>query len=129
MNGMTPHLAVYDMPTAVAFYRDVLGFTIVQPTDAGDDFPWGLLKCGAAEVMLNTAFDRGERPAQPDPTRHAAHEDVILYIACPDVDAAYAELRAKGVEVAPPEVAWYGMKQLYVKDPDGYLLCFQYPAR
>jgi glyoxylase I family protein len=30
--------------------------------------------------------------------------------------------------VKPPKVAPYGMKQLYVKDPDGYVLCFQWPA-
>ena len=28
----------------------------------------------------------------------------------------------------PPKVAWYGMKQLYLTDPDGYGLCFQWKA-
>jgi hypothetical protein len=31
--------------------------------------------------------------------------------------------------VQPPKVAWYGMKQLYLRDPDGYLICFQWPER
>jgi uncharacterized glyoxalase superfamily protein PhnB len=44
------------------------------------------------------------------------------------VDGAYQHLRAHGVEVEEPKVAPYGMKQLYVKDPDGYNLCFQWPA-
>jgi glyoxylase I family protein len=30
--------------------------------------------------------------------------------------------------VNEPKVAPYGMKQLYVRDPDGYGLCFQWPA-
>ena len=29
-------------------------------------------------------------------------------------------------EVKEPKVAPYGMKQLYLTDPDGYLLCFQW---
>ena len=33
-----------------------------------------------------------------------------------------------GVNVKEPRVAPYGMKQLYVTDPDGYVLCFQWPA-
>ena len=33
-----------------------------------------------------------------------------------------------GIDVTPPRVAPYGMKQLYVSDPDGYLLCFQWQA-
>jgi hypothetical protein len=33
---------------------------------------------------------------------------------------------AKGVKCDPPEVAPYGMKQLYFHDPDGYGICFQW---
>jgi len=45
-----------------------------------------------------------------------------------DPDAAYEHLLAKGIETQPPKVAPYGMKQLYVEDPDGYVICFQSPA-
>jgi catechol 2,3-dioxygenase-like lactoylglutathione lyase family enzyme len=44
------------------------------------------------------------------------------------VDSAYRHLRAKGIAVKEPTVAAYGMKQLYVLDPDGYNLCFQWEA-
>jgi len=128
MQNITAHLAVFDMPTALAFYRDVLGFAVIRRSGSGDHVGWCQLRCDAADVMLNTAFDRGERPPQRDATRQGAHEDTTLYIGCPDVDGAYAELRSKGVDTQPPEVSWYGMKQLYVKDPDGYQLCFQSPA-
>ena len=128
MTGLTPHIEVFDMPTAVAFYRDVLGFTVANQTQSGDDFAWGLLRCGGAEIMLNTVYERDARPPQPDPSRVAAHRDTTLYIGCPDVDAAYDELRAKGIDVAAPTVSWYGLKQLYLQDPDGYTLCFQHTA-
>ena len=126
--GVAPLLSVFDMPTAVAFYRDVLGFTVASQSGLGDDFGWGLLRLDQAELMLNTAYDREDRPATPDPLRRAAHEDTVLYFGCPDVDAVYAHLVAKSVDVEPPKVAWYGMKQLYIKDPDGYMLCFQFPT-
>jgi uncharacterized glyoxalase superfamily protein PhnB len=45
-----------------------------------------------------------------------------------NVDAAYRHLKSHGIDVKPPKVAPYGMKQLYVSDPDGYLLCFQWQA-
>jgi glyoxylase I family protein len=45
------------------------------------------------------------------------------------VDGAYAQLLAKGVSTdQPPKVAHYGMKQLYLRDPDGFGLCFQCKA-
>lgn len=33
-----------------------------------------------------------------------------------------------GFEVEEPVVREYGMKQLWLTDPDGFRLCFQWPA-
>ena len=77
--------------------------------------------------MLNTAYDDGERPDKPDSARLAAHRDTCVYFGCPDVDAAYEHVQAKAIESEGPSVASYWMKQLYVRDPDGYNLCFQSP--
>lgn len=57
------------------------------------------------------------------------HRGICLYFACPDVDGAFAEFVAKGVVIdQPPKVAPYGMKQMYLHDPDGFGLCFQWKA-
>ena len=45
------------------------------------------------------------------------------------LDAAYAYLRERNVVANAPAIADYGMKQLYLKDPDGYEICFQHPVR
>ena len=120
-----PLIQVFDMPTSLHFYRDLLGFSIVQSSRPGDDFDWGWLRLGGADLMLNTAYEREFRPPQPDKDRFAGHADTGLFFDCPDVDAAYDELRGKGVQMKPPKTAPYGMRQLYVTDPDGYVLCFQ----
>lgn len=129
VRGVCVLLQVFDMPASVRFYRDVLGFEVVQtsPRD-GDQFDWGFLRLGEAQLMLNTAYEQEYRPAQPDSVHVAAHGDTCLYFRCPDVDAAYRHLRAHGIDVEEPKVAPYGMKQLYLHDPDGYSLCFQWPA-
>ena len=131
LRGVTTLLQVYDMPTSVKFYRDMLGFEVVttSPVLGPDRFHWVLLRLGGAEVMLNTAYESDdERPVPADRARVAAHGDTILYFGCPDVDGAYEDLRDKGMTVQPPTVAWYGMKQMSLKDPDGYGLCFQWKA-
>jgi len=128
--GMTPLLQVFDMPTSIAFYRDVLGFEVVSTsTPRGEHFDWALLRLNGAELMLNTAYEQDSRPPEPDPARIAAHDDAAIFFACPDVDAAYAHLRSHGVKVKEPKVAPYGMKQMYLHDLDGYSLCFQWPTR
>ncbi|MGA7885936.1 MAG: VOC family protein [Acidobacteriaceae bacterium] len=131
VRGVCPLLQVYDMPTAVRFYRDKLGFDVVNtsPLMAPEKFHWCLLRLGSAEIMLNTAYEFDhERPVPADRARVAAHDDTCLYFGCPDVDGMYEELREKGVAVKPPKVAPYGMKQLGVRDPDGFNLCFQWQA-
>lgn len=129
--GVCPLLQVFDMPTALRFYRDVLGFKVIghAPPAARDDlFGWVLLAFKGTEIMLNTAYDDDRRPPQPDPARIAAHGDTCLYFGCEDVDGAYQYLRTRGVNVREPQVAPYGMKQMYVTDPDGFGLCFQWPV-
>ena len=132
LRGATTLLQVYDMPTSVRFYRDLLGFTIVNtspPLGGEDRFHWVWLRRGDVDVMLNSAYESAdERPPSPDPIRVSAHNDTCLYFARPDVDAAYEELRSKGVAVKEPKVAKYGMKQMYLHDPDSYCLCFQWSA-
>jgi glyoxylase I family protein len=128
IRGLCPLLQVFDMPTSLRFYRDVLGFAEVEKSGQGDDVHWAWLRSGQAELMLNTAYDEGERPPDPDAERVAAHADTIVFMGCEDLDGAYAYLLAEGVSAQPPKVAPYGMKQLYATDPDGYGLCFQWPA-
>lgn len=129
VRGICVLLQVFDMPMSVHFYRDVLGFEVVETSEReGDQFDWGFLRLNDATVMLNTAYEQDNRPAMPDARRIAAHRDTCLYFACPDVDAVYRHLRSHGIDVKEPKVAPYGMTQLYVCDPDGYELCFQWPA-
>src|ERR1700733_5927568 len=106
--GVAPLLQVFDMPAAVHFYRDVLGFEIVnqsRPTIQGDDrFGWALLRFAGCELMLNTAYEEDQRPPQPDPARVAAHGDTCLYFGCEDLDGAYQHLCERGIAVQPPKV-------------------------
>ena len=128
VRGLSPLLEVFDMPTSLAFYRDKLGFEVTGDSGQGDESGWVMLQLGGATIMLNTAYDDGERPDKPDASRVASHHDTCIYFSCPDVDGAYAHLKASGVECRPPSIAPYGMKQLYVIDPDNYNLCFQWRA-
>lgn len=129
IRGVAPLLSVFYMPPAIAFYRDLLGFTVMGKSPALSDNPdhvnWSMLEQNGTTLMLNTAYDPEDQPEARDERRWAAHNDTCLFFDCPDVDATYEELSRKGLKIDPPKVAPYGMKQLYLKDPDGYCLCFQ----
>ena len=68
-----------------------------------------------------------ERPPSPDPKRIASHAAAItLYFWCDDADEFYAHLCEKGWDAQEPSTSYYGMRQVYTKDPDSYPLCFQH---
>jgi len=98
IHGLVPLLQVFDMPTAIRFYRDVLGFTIVNTSEPGDDCHWAWLKLNGAEVMVKTAYEKEHRPSSPDPARVASHGDTCLFFGCKDLEAAYQHLRARRLE-------------------------------
>ena len=131
IQGMTLLLQVFDMPASIKFYCDVLGFEIVQ-SDVNTIAPnhnWVWLRLNDVDLMLNTAYEYDKRPPTPDSRRVALHHDTTLFFGAPDVDTVYNHLRAKGIDVNEPKIAPYGMKQLFLRDPDGFCLCFQWKAK
>lgn len=128
IRGLCPLIQVFDMPTSLRFYRDLLGFAIKAQAPPGDHCDWAWLARDGAELMLNTMFESDSRPPTADPARAQAHADTTLFIGTPDVDAMYVHLRARGLNVSPPVIRDYGMKQLSLTDPDGYGICFQWAA-
>ena len=131
IKGLAPLFQVFDMPTSLHFYRDILGFEFVTgaPDSNDDHYDWVLLKFNEVEFMLNTAYESQERPSSPDPARIAAHEDVSIYFGCPNVDEIYEILKTKGLNIAPPIITHYQYKTLAFHDPDGYNLVFHWPEK
>lgn len=118
------------MPVSLHFYRDVLGFEIdssTPPMDGPDDVDWALLKYNSIELMLNTAYEKDNRPPVPDATRMAAHADTCIYFGCPDIDKMYEHLKSKGLNTSKPTITPYQFRRLELTDPDGYALCFHWP--
>jgi glyoxylase I family protein len=131
MQGLCPLIQVYDMPTSLRFYRDVLGFEVFSssPPRSPDDCDWVWLKLSSTELMLNTRYEFDSRPPGARLRPSCGSRRHLPLYRLPDVDAAYRHLRDKGLDVNEPKIAPYGMKQLYLKDPDGFSICFQWPAQ
>ncbi len=128
LTHMTPLIQVFNMRRSLAFYRDILGFEVAGDSGGGDSASWVWLRRGEVNLMLNDQYEPGHVPDSPPAERVRWHDDTCLYFGCEDVDEMYEFLRGKGIEASPPKVAPYGMKQLYLSDPDNYGICFQRPA-
>jgi catechol 2,3-dioxygenase-like lactoylglutathione lyase family enzyme len=113
-------LVVSDYTRSLAFYRDVLGATLVR--EISDVLC--LLSLGGGEIMLTI----GGAPTKDKPTMTFASptdpDRVIseLVIRVPDCLAAYEVLRSRGAEFLTPPVDWGYEVRAFFRDPDGHLL-------
>lgn len=118
---LVPLLFVDEIAKSVAFY-DLLGFKMVARWETEDGtLGWCRMQRDGAAVMLQQATEE-DAPAT------GRGQGVGFYFLCDDVDALHTELTSRGILVAAPVVMFYGMKQIFPKDPDGYELCFQSPV-
>jgi len=125
ISGIAPFFIVSNVPVALSFYRDRLGFDIIFQGPSDDDMFLGIVKRGAAMIMLK---DIGVAP-QPNYTRDikkgVARWDAYLHV--PDPDALAAEFSSRNVDFFLALKDSYnddGLRGFEVKDADGYLLFF-----
>ena len=117
-----PLLSVRDINRSLQFYRDQLGFALVGDDGTPDDpMSWCRLERGGSSIMLQQRVEQSDREA-------SWGRGVCFYFICDDVDAMFAELSARGLQLEAPRLAYYGMKQLFVPEPDGYQICFESPT-
>ena len=122
ISGISPFFIVRDLASALAFYRDRLGFEIVFAGPADDPF-FSIVRRGGAMIMLK---DVGVDPLPNCQREPAARWDAYLNV--PDPDALAAEFAARQVEFsAPLKDDEDGLRGFELKDADGYVLFFGCP--
>ncbi len=124
--GIAPFFVVRDVPAALAFYRDRLGFEVTFQGPSDDDIFFGIVQRGRAMIMMKAI---GVEPV-PNHTRDVqqglARWDAYVYV--PDPDALAAELASRGVAFfAPLGDNDDNLRGFEVQDADGYVLYFGRP--
>ena len=108
----------------VRFYRDVLGFVPLEPLDENNRMYVEFQSEGvrfaicARSVMRSTV----DHPSFSEPARGQAFELAFPLDSPEEVDAAYADLVAKGATPiqAPAKMSW-SQRTAFFADPDGYI--------
>ena len=115
-DGYIAVLFVKDLNRARDFYQNVMGLELQY----GDDVS-GAFKIDPDTLLIldHMGADALLSPGDVDhqPARGARS---VLATAVENVDAAYEELRSRGVEfIRPPEDRSWGLRCAHFKDPDG----------
>lgn len=115
-------LVVVDLERSRWFYGTVLGMEEV-PRPATFTFRGAWFRSGNREIHLILAEDTTAPVGVPE-AGAAKRTGLATHIAfeVSDLEAALAALKRHGVPVAGPSPRGDGVMQLYVEDPDGYLI-------
>jgi lactoylglutathione lyase len=128
LTDVVPNLIVADIDRSTAFYRDVLGFSVVTtvPDQAPFVFVW--LQRDGVSVFLNA------QGAAAEDLPHFGAQSIggtaTLYVTIDadgpgdGVDALYGAIAGQCRVVLPLKTQFYGMREFAVADPDGYTLMF-----
>ena len=126
ISGIAPLFIVRNVPAALSFYRDRLGFDITFQGPAPNDIFFGIVQRGGAMIMFK---DVGVDPlpnCTRDIKRGIARWDAYLHV--PDPDALAAEFGSRQVEFfVPLQDTHDGLRGFELEDADGYVLFFGRP--
>lgn len=125
---IVPNLMVTDIERSVACYRDVMGMALMFALGPGRDMrdsPAGAvfasLEWNGGQLMLQSAGSlAAELPMFTADSRPTASGTV--YFRGLDPDEVHGRAAADQIVKAPFQ-QWYGMREVYLLDPDGYVIC------
>jgi catechol 2,3-dioxygenase-like lactoylglutathione lyase family enzyme len=122
LKRLTPNLIVSNVERSVAFYRDVLGFSVAFTVPAASPLVFAAVQSGPVEIFLNAP--------EPAVAEYPAFKDrpiggtLTMFIEVAGIRAVHDSLKNRVKVVMPLETKWYGMTEFAFEDPDGYLITF-----
>ena len=121
MQHAAPYFLVDDVFATAEFYRDVLGFTFDE--FFGDPPSFTIVARDDVRIMF-----RQVRPAKPPvakSNRSVMDETFDAYVYVSNVDHLATELRARKADIVEGPISRvYNMRELLVRDCNGYVLAF-----
>ncbi len=131
INSIVTNLMVTDMGASLDFYHRAIGLEIAftvnadHETDSSggirSDAIFASLHAEGSEMMLQERQNMAE-----DSTVFSADQQpggtLSIYFRSDDVDAVIARLGDRAEVVKPLQTTWYGMKEIWLRDPDGWII-------
>lgn len=115
LRSVAPAFTVNDLEASLAWYRDVLGFTVTDEMKRDGKLVGVSLKAGAVELLLGQDdFAKGR-------DRNKGVGFRLYGVTAQDVDRLAAEIEERGGVLAqqPTDQPW-GTRDFAVEDPDGF---------
>lgn len=119
LRSMAVSLTCTDLDKSIAWYRDVLGFSVGERWEESGELRGIQMKAGSCDLMLGQDdFAKGRDRAKGEGLR-------IWVATAQDIEGIAARVRAKGhaLDYEPQEMPW-GDRAFALTDPDGFKITF-----
>jgi lactoylglutathione lyase len=121
--ALTASLTATDLQRSLAWYRDVLGFTVDQQYEREGTVRAVSLKAGTVRILL------GQDDGAKGWDRKKGEGISLMITTAQDVDELAARIKERGgtLESEPMDMPW-GPRMFRVQDPDGFKLAISSEA-
>jgi catechol 2,3-dioxygenase-like lactoylglutathione lyase family enzyme len=122
LTKLTPNLVVSNVERSLAFYRDVLGFSVDITVPDASPYVFVAVRSGNVEIFLNAL--------EPAAAEYPAFKNrpiggtLTMFIEVSGIARIHDALKSQVKVVMPLEKKFYGMTEFAFEDPDGYLITF-----
>lgn len=132
-NKLTPNFEVKDIRETIEFYQSALSFSLVmavpetqngieQSLTDGKEYVYALVSKDDVEMMFQRTDSFKEDVSLAKDLSMGA--SVSFYMEIDGIDGFYQQIKDKGLNPTELKTAWYGMREFYIKDNNGYILGF-----
>jgi catechol 2,3-dioxygenase-like lactoylglutathione lyase family enzyme len=128
--SISPFFIVADVPAALSFYRDMLGFEVTFRGPSPEDEFFGIVRRDGAMIIVKALGEISEgKEVIVEPLPNYSRKPAFswdAYLEVPDPDALAAEFASRGVLFSVPltDRGDDGVRGFVIKDIDGYGLFF-----
>jgi uncharacterized glyoxalase superfamily protein PhnB len=127
LKKLTPNLMVEDVQQTINFYRDVLGFNLLTSVDDDGEVGFAIVQRDNVELMFQSRKSLSENV--PALTGSVVGASQTFYIEVANIDQLYAQLNGRVNIVVDLHTTFYGTKEFYFRDINGYILSFSEAAQ
>lgn len=132
-NKLTPNFEVMNIRETVEFYQSILGFSLTmavpetqdgieQTLADGKEYVYALVNKDNVEMMFQRTDSFKEDVSLAKDLSLGA--SVSFYMEIDGIDDFYSQIKDKNIKPTELKTAWYGMREFYITDNNGYILGF-----
>lgn len=123
LQSLTPNIMVADVNQTLDYYKDILGFEVIDTNSTAGQLEWGFVKKGEAGLMFQEASSlKGEYPSLASRPMGGAMTFYILVQE--NIEDWFASLKGKVKVVKELNTTFYGTKEFAIEDVNGFILTF-----